>query len=205
MGRQWAGPIPAVVSEQARRAARAGVGLDTVLRRYVLGSALLGECVMEEADRDRENWTQPIQRGALREALRAQASVLDRLLGAVTAEYGDELALAGRSPERRRAERVRSLLDGEPVESAALDYELEGWHLGVIATGAGAARVVREAVGVDRRLLSVAQGERSVWAWLGGRERFVAGRTSSGSLESDPTHPWCWLLVSRRGVWRGGV
>ena len=173
-GEQWAGRIPAVVSEQARRAARAGVGLDTVLRRYVLGSALLGEYVMEEADRDRENWTQPIQRGALREALRAQASVLDRLLGTVTAEYGDELARAGRSPERRRAERVRSLLDGEPVESAGLDYQLEGWHLGVIATGAGAALLVRGlAVGVDRRLLSVAQGERSVWAWLGGRERFV--------------------------------
>jgi len=38
-------------SEQARRAGRIGVSLDTVLRRYVRGSALLGEYVMEEADR----------------------------------------------------------------------------------------------------------------------------------------------------------
>jgi len=94
-GEQWAGPTPALAAEQARRAARAGVSLDTVLRRYVLGSALLGECVMEEADRDQQNWTQPIQRGALREALRAQAAALDRLLQAITGEYSDEVGRVG--------------------------------------------------------------------------------------------------------------
>src|SRR5271167_4268059 len=38
-GEEWAGPIPPLASAQARRAARVGVPLDTVLRRYVLGSA----------------------------------------------------------------------------------------------------------------------------------------------------------------------
>src|SRR5580693_8973128 len=42
-GEQWAGPIPAAAIEQVRRAARTGVSLDTVLRRYVVGNAFLGE------------------------------------------------------------------------------------------------------------------------------------------------------------------
>jgi hypothetical protein len=165
-GEEWAGPIPVLALEQARRAARVGVSLDTVLRRYVLGSSLLEGLVMEEADhRDLPG---------VRGALRAQASVLDRLLRAITAEYGKGLARAGRSPEQRRYEQVRGLLDGGAGEDAGLDYDLGGWHLGVIATGAGAAPAVRSlAGGVDRRLLSVAQGEQSVWAWLGGRDRFA--------------------------------
>ncbi len=43
-----AGEVPAVALAQARRAARAGVGLDTVLRRYVAGYTLLEECIVGE-------------------------------------------------------------------------------------------------------------------------------------------------------------
>jgi hypothetical protein len=167
-GEEWADPVPAAAVQQARRAARTGVSLDTVLRRYVVGNAFLGELVLEEADRGEL----PGERSVLRGALRAQASVLDRLLAAVTEEYRDELARAGRSPEQHRAERVKWLLDGGSDERSELDYEFGGWHLGLIALGSGAADAVRElAAGVDRRLLSVAQGGQSVWAWLGGRAR----------------------------------
>ncbi len=169
-GEEWPGQIPVVALEQARRAARVGVSLGTVLRRYVVGNSLLGEFVMEEADRD----DLPVEREALREALRAQASVLDRLLIAITGEYGDELRRAGRSPEQRRAERVKRLLNGEAPEGSRLDYELGQWHLGVIAVGEGAGEAVRElSAGVDRRLLSVQRGERTTWAWLGGGERLT--------------------------------
>jgi hypothetical protein len=177
-GAEEVGPIPPAVCEQARRAARIGVSLDTVLRRYVVGHSVLEEFIMEEADRGGEtDWTPSTQREALREALRAQASVLDLLLATITSEYGDELQHAGRSPEQRRAELIKRLLDGETLERPELDYELDAWHLGVIATGAGAAQAVRAlAAGLDRRLLSVARDEqRRVWAWLGGAERFAAG------------------------------
>ncbi len=175
-GEDGAEPIPAVALEQARRAARLGVSLDTVLRRYVAGSALLGELIMEEGDRGERDGNPPIQRRALREALRAQALGLERMLAAVTAAYGDELARAGRSPEQRHFERVRRLLDGRALERPELDYELDAWHLGVIATGAGAAQAVRQlAGGAGRRLLRVAHGEQSVWAWLGGRQPFAVG------------------------------
>jgi hypothetical protein len=111
-GEEWCGPVPVVALEQARRAARSGVSLDTVLRRYLVGHTLLEGFVMEEADRvDIADSS-----GALRGALRAQAAVLDRLLETVTGEYGVELARVGRSPEQRRAERVRGLLEGRTVD-----------------------------------------------------------------------------------------
>jgi hypothetical protein len=81
-------PIPAAVLCQARRAARVGVSLDTVLRRYVVGHSLLEEFVLEEADRD----AIPGERDTLRRALRAQASALDRLIVAVSGAYLEERA-----------------------------------------------------------------------------------------------------------------
>jgi len=63
----------------------------------------------------------------------------------------------------------------------------------VIAAGAGAAPAVRElALRADRRLLSVAQGEQSMWAWLGGRERFAVGeieRVIDSGSHPPGSHP----------------
>ena len=210
-GTEGAGPIPVLAVEQARRAARIGVSLDTVLRRYVVGHTLLGEFVLEEADRG----DRPSRRSALRRVLRAQAGAFDRLLAAVTREYSEELRRAASSPGRRRAERVQALLldhgllgAGEPDHGSSgedpgrdFGYELDGWHLGVIATGAGAARSVRElAEGVGCRLLSVPQGQESVWAWLGGGgrlafveiERVIAGIDDIGS-QRPGSHPLVML------------
>jgi hypothetical protein len=123
-------------------------------------------------------------------ALRAQASALDRVVEAITREHADELARVGGTPERRRVQRVRRLLDGGTVERAELDYEFEGWHLGVIATGVDAEHAVRElAVGVDRRLLSVTPVHQTVWAWLGGRERLVAGALERAMMGTDAMGP----------------
>src|SRR6185295_7386978 len=48
-GEDRAPPPPAPLLSQARLAARNGVGLDTVLRRYVAGYTLLGDCLVDEA------------------------------------------------------------------------------------------------------------------------------------------------------------
>jgi hypothetical protein len=131
-GEEWTGPIPESLLEQARRAARVGVTLDTVLRRYVVGHTLLEQYVMEEADRAGKNWIPPTQRSALRGALRAQASVLDRLLAAITGEYRDELGRVGcgsltdgasalptilGNPNARRARECLIFLAGHPGSS----------------------------------------------------------------------------------------
>jgi PucR C-terminal helix-turn-helix domain len=190
-GEGWSGAVPVVACEQARRAARVGVSLETVLRRYVVGHTLLEELVLEEAERGGS----PDEKGVLRGALRAQASVLDRLLVAITSEYEDELARVGRSPERRLLVLVRGLLAGEHADDGGggdggvelgngLGYELAGEHVGVIARGVGARGVLRAlAGGLDRRLLCVGCDEVTVWAWLGGRHRLemaVLERAISG-------------------------
>jgi len=166
------GPAPGRVLEQARRAARAGVSLDTVLRRYVAGHTLLTEKVVEELELRRGGG----ERACLRELGRAQALVLDRLLVVITAEYKREIEGRG-SQERLRSERVRALLEGGEQagsgEWAAWPYALEGWHIGAIVIGPGAEETVGALADMlERQLLCVPSGElQGLWAWFGGRNR----------------------------------
>jgi hypothetical protein len=180
-GQEGAEVIPAAALVQARRAAQAGVSLDTVLRRYVLGSTLMGDFLMQEAE-DSDFVGQGL---VLRDVLKAQAATLDRLMSAITGEYTRELERAGRSPERRRAERVQRLLAGAPGEQAELDYELDGWHLGLIAIGADPAESLRHVAGaLGNRLLWVSRGEDTVWGWLGGQRPPLA-REVERAFECD--------------------
>jgi hypothetical protein len=72
--------------------------------------------------------------------------------------------------ERRSAQRVQRLLDGDLIDTTELNYELAGWHLGIVAAGPSAAKTIRElAATLDRRLLVAIPGGETVWAWLGGR------------------------------------
>lgn len=180
-GEGTVGSVPPEAVAQAHRAARAGVSVDTVLRRYVLGSTLLGDFLMQEADSDSF-----IGQGTmLREALSALAAVLDQLMTAITVEHTRELERGGRSPEARRAERVQRLLAGGRCEAIELDYELSGWHVGVIATGVDAASSLgRIAMSLGSRLLCVPRGEDTAWGWLGG-QRTVAVRDIERVLATE--------------------
>jgi hypothetical protein len=157
-------PVPAELLSQARRAARGGVPLDGVLRRYVAGHALLGEFIVQEAEGSSEALS-----ACLGEALRAEAASLDHLIAAVAAEYRDEIEAKARSLHQRRTERARKLLAGELSDAGELDYDLDAWHLGAIAVGAEAERAVRNLAGaLDRRPLLIRHSEGILWAWLGG-------------------------------------
>jgi PucR C-terminal helix-turn-helix domain/GGDEF-like domain len=165
-----AGAVPDVLVEQARSAARNGVSLDTVLRRYLAGYTLLCDHVLSEAERTGDQNDRD-----LRQALRAQSAQLDRLLAVVTDAYTTEVADRHTTVERRNAERVRCLLDGDLVDAADLNYELDGWHLGLVSAGPSATRAIRElAALLDRRLLLALPGGDVVWAWLGGRHPISA-------------------------------
>jgi sugar diacid utilization regulator len=78
-----------------------------------------------------------------------------------------------RSPAQRLAERVQRLLAGDSsVDSGGLDYEIGGWHVGIVAMGPAVGVALRElATRLDRQLLAVPRGERLVWGWLGGQRR----------------------------------
>jgi hypothetical protein len=167
--------IPAQAITQARLAARTGVSLDAILRRYIVGHALLWDYVMEEADRVERTGRD----SGLREMSRAQTALLDQLVIGVTREHVAELKRAGRSREHRQLERVRLLLSGSHAGALEelpalfdleLDYDFDGEHLGVIVRGAGAREALRElAERLDRRLLLVTPSGGTVWAWFGGR------------------------------------
>jgi hypothetical protein len=127
--------IPSAAVAQVHRAARSGVTVDTVLRRYTTGYAELADFVAQEADgggllRDGT---------AFRSVLRTQLSLLNRLIATVSEEHAREVERLRRSSEQRRAEIVHKLLAGEPVDAgelAELGYELDALHLGVIVAAA---------------------------------------------------------------------
>jgi len=84
-------PVPVAALAQARRAARVGVGLDTVLRRYLAGYAVVEGVVMQEAEHD-ELLGQP---SALRDVLQRMSALVDRLITAISSAYSKEVERAG--------------------------------------------------------------------------------------------------------------
>jgi hypothetical protein len=170
-GEEWEGQIPEAATAQARRAARSGVKLDTVLRRYAAGDRLVGEFILDEASQ----LPNELPNETMRQLLRSQGPHVDRMMAGVSAVYMEELEQMRRSPAQRMTERVQRLLEGDaPLDAASLDYELDGWHLGLVVTGSRpdvAARTL--AAGLNRQPLVVPRGEDSAWAWLGGRHRLA--------------------------------
>ncbi|HEX8690503.1 MAG TPA: helix-turn-helix domain-containing protein [Solirubrobacterales bacterium] len=162
-GEEWSEPIPETAIAQARRGARYGVRLDTVLRRYAAGDRMLGEFIMDEAD--------GFPSRAVRQVIRTLGPDVDRLMAAVASEYMAELERIRRSPAQRLAERVQRMLDGQgAVEAESLDYDLDAWHIGAIVSGADAELAARAlAAGLGCQALIVPRGEGIVWAWLGRR------------------------------------
>jgi hypothetical protein len=180
-GEERVPPIPAVLLTQARIAARSGVSLDTVLRRYFAGYTLLGDFLVEEVERA------DLPPGAeLKRLLRTLAMLFDRLLGAVSEEHARESTPTPDSAEKRRREQIRRLLAGELVDVSTLAYDFEANHLGLIAQGPAAGEAVRElATALDRRLLATPSDNDIVWAWLGGGQP-----TTPGELERFMPSIW---------------
>jgi hypothetical protein len=193
-------PIPTAAVAQAQRAVRSGVSLETVLRRYTAGYTMLGDYVIEEAEN-------AALVGQLRPLLRVQASLLERLTGAIADEYGRELERVRRSHGHRRLELVRALLSGERVDDGGeLGYGLDGEHLGVIGTGAGCREALQGlADGLDRRLLCVARGEGSVWAWLGGERSLARSDLRRWSAELQRARPVGTGQEGRNRLGAGGA
>jgi AcrR family transcriptional regulator len=83
---EFLAPVPSAVLEQARRAARAGAGLETVLRRYSAGHAVLADFVVQQAEHGALRGHEP----ELRKVLARVAALVDRLTTAVSGVYNKE-------------------------------------------------------------------------------------------------------------------
>lgn len=99
------------------------------------------------------------------EALRSLARLLDD-------EQQESLPL---TLEHRRRLMVRKLLASEEADAGLLNYNLESFHLGIVASGPDPGEPLRDLRGgLSSRLLLVAIDDGTTWAWLGGSERVVS-------------------------------
>jgi len=169
-------PIPVLLLAQARLAARNGIPIDTVLRRYFAGYTVLGDFLIAGAE--------DLDAASLKRVLRAHAAALERLLGAVAEEYGRE-ATRPSSREERKAKLIERLLAGEPAEASELSYPLEGHHLALLLQGPGAREALESLSSrVDARLLALPREGQALWAWLGSR-RELDSEEVIGKLPSE--------------------
>lgn len=172
--------VPALLLVQARLAARNGVSLDTVLRRYFAGYTVLTDYLIEEAGAEGQ-----LADGVLQRFLRARAPLFERLLDAVSEEYERDGETRPVTRTQRVADLVAKLLGGERIDADELDYDVAGWHQAIVVGGPGAADAVADmSRSLDRRALIVHRPEGVVWAWLGGR-RMVAGGTLEERVEAQ--------------------
>jgi hypothetical protein len=115
--------------------------------------------------------------GSLEHLRRTQEELLYQLTTDAGQEYGRGGEQVDHEPDQWRRELVRRLLVKAYVsreEVGLLGYELDAWHLGVIATGAKATQAleeVRRSLGCE--LLLISQGWGS-WAWFGGARQIQA-------------------------------
>lgn len=180
-GREWSAPIPPGAIRQARRAARGGVRLDTVLRRYAAGNKLLEDFLVAEAD--------DVPGQVLRQILKDQGPQVDRLMESVAIAYGTELERTRRSSVEQFADRILHLLSDDDLECPSdLSYGFEIWHVGMILVGRGAdatTRVLAERLGY--RLLHIERDHETVWAWLGSTQKPVRSNLKCSLMDNLPT------------------
>ena len=172
--------VPPQILVQARLAARSGVSMDTVLRRYCGANTLFFDVLIEEAERG------GLSQGDLKHFYRTWSNSFEHLLAAVSEEYSREDRRQPDDGRRRRLELVERLLGGELLDASELGYRFDSWHLAILAAGAGAESAIRDfAAGIDRSVLIVRRDPETHWVWLGGRQPFDI----SACRERFASHP----------------
>lgn len=164
-------PIPAVLLSQARLAARNQLPLDAVVRRYVACDTLIRDLVTKETEE-----AGLVKRVKLSELLRVQGVLFDRLVATVSEEHEREKeSLASTGP--RQLEIVKGLLAGEALDTRELRYDLDAHHIAVMTRGPGSTDVIIGlASALDCVPFIIRNSDRTVWAWLGRRDKPQAGQ-----------------------------
>ena len=168
--------LPVEAAEWARSLVRRGITLATLLRAYRLGHAWLWDRwsqLLHERVADGEAFV-----GAEQQSSAFMFAYIDLISDVLVAEYGSERERVMRSAEQLRAETVRAILAGEPVDGEVagrrLGYELRRHHVALRVSGRGselrglerAAREAAAAVGAGEPLV-VATGAATVDVWSG--------------------------------------
>lgn len=174
-GRPPHDPVPSAIFTHIRHAASRGISLTTALHRCIAGHALAWRGVLTEVARLN------LPDGTAFTLLREVSSTMSSMLACVEIEIAEahsvEIERRLRSRAQHHTEIVRMLLSSEAVpasELVELRYDLNAWHIAVIAKGVNAEKTVRALAGVLRReLLVVPCDATTVWGWLGGEDRMA--------------------------------
>jgi hypothetical protein len=187
-GELSAPPAPPVLFLQARLAARNGVSVEIVLRRYFAGYSVIAHAMIEEAV------ALGLDSSDLQPLFRREGMLFELLIAAVSEEHAREPASNGDSAQEQRRERVRRLLRGEMIDVASLAYQLDGFHLGLIAIGPDATAAFRGlAQDLGRRLLAVRWNVEATYAWFGGGAEF-------SDAEVERCSSWDWPAQTAIGM-----
>jgi DNA-binding PucR family transcriptional regulator len=145
--------LPPEAREFLRGNVRRGISLPTLLRSYRLGHAWLWDQWMQALQ---ERIHDPDELIAAQEVTSAfMFAYVDRVCDVLAEEYGSEREQLMRGAAQLRAEAVRAILAGEPVDdetlSRRLGYEIRRNHVALRVFSAG-----KEARGLDRAVLEAA-------------------------------------------------
>jgi hypothetical protein len=213
--------LPPEAAEWARSLVRRGITLVALLRAYRLGHAWLWDR-WSQALHDRI--PHPEELVAAQERSSAfMFDYIDLISSVLVAEYGTERERMMRSAEQLRAETVRTILAGGPVDEEVatrrLGYELRRHHLALRVSGRGRElrggpggrrcarrrRAARGGLGRRQRRCLVG-GIRA--ARGGGSRRLCAARGDPGRRRATRPRPRRLPALARRGAGgraRGGA
>jgi len=168
-GGEGALPLPVATIDQARRAARLGVGVETVVHRVALGERMVHAFATREAD--------DLPARELNLVFDSLGPAIDRLVHGLTEAHQQERERLESGPDGRRLDVIERLLAGEQpgqMDEACLHYSLCGWHVSLIGTGTGvedSLRHLAETLGCSLLLFNCSPVMAS--GWLGGGQRRV--------------------------------
>jgi DNA-binding PucR family transcriptional regulator len=186
--------LPVEAAEWARSLVRRGLTLATLLRAYRVGHAWLWDRwsqALHERIADSNEFVAGEQQSSA-----FMFAYIDLISDVLVAEYGSERERVMRSAEQVRAETVRVILAGKPLDEEAaarrLGYELRRHHVALRVSGRGSAlrgleRAAREAAAVlgAGEPLVVASGAASVDVWWGAYQPPASSETLDGYTPPD--------------------
>ncbi|MGE4426304.1 MAG: PucR family transcriptional regulator [Solirubrobacteraceae bacterium] len=150
--------LPMMAAEYARTLAHRGVPLDALMRTYQVAHSVMWRMT---ADLVRDRTPDPVSRvEALEGASTAMFGFIDALVDRARTVYGEERARWSRSSTALRAETVRSILDGAPIDVSdagrRLRYDLRRHHRAFVVWAGPdddpTDELVRQATAIGRAL-----------------------------------------------------
>jgi hypothetical protein len=164
------GVIPSNLSEADLQAARAAAEVGT-LKFLLDGYQSLQRSLVEA-------WIEVVDEAVADPALRQEllqygSEYFSAYQRKITGFVVDAFQMSADGPrgvgEQRRFHAVRRLLDGDPVAAAQLDFDVEQYHLGVVAWGEEAGEAINEVSrALGRISLSVGALNGTRWGWISG-------------------------------------